>query len=127
MAYPVTININHPLQNPMTQDSCQELSDRGLTAKERIMIHLRDFHRYEKEVECPHGMTQGGISEATELTLSHIPRNLKKLKEEGLVNEGKAYISGRSRRYKTYFPTNKGLKYIKKVVTELGKIMVLKS
>lgn len=108
----------------MTQAQGQELLDKGLTAKERIMIHLKDFHRYEKEVECPHGMTQSGIAEATELTLSHIPRNLKKLKAEGLVDEGKAYISGRSRRYKTYFPTNKGLKYIKKVTTEFGKIKV---
>jgi len=66
--------------------------DRGVTAKERIMIHLRDFHQYEKEVECPHAMTQDGISEATGLILSHIPRNLKQLKEEGLVDEGKAYI-----------------------------------
>jgi len=108
----------------MTQDQCQELLDRGLTAKERIMIHLRDFYQYEKEIECPHDMTQGGISEATGLTLSHIPRNLKQLKAEGLVDEGKAYVSRRSRRYKIYFPTNKGLKYTKKVTTELGKIMV---
>ncbi len=108
----------------MTQDQCQGLLDRGLTAKESIMIHLKDFYQYEKDIECPHDMTQRGISEATGLTLSHIPRNLKQLKAEGMVDEGKAYISGRSRRYKTYFPTNKGLKYTRKLITELGKFVV---
>ena len=106
----------------MKKGQGKELLDRGLTAKERIMIHLKDYWKYEKEVECPHEMTQSGMSEATGLTLSHIPRNLKKLKEEQLVREGKAYVRGKNRRYKVYFPTSKGLKYARSVLDELGKV-----
>lgn len=108
----------------MKKDHGKELLDRGLTAKERIMLHLKDYWKYEKEVECPYEMTQSGMSEATSLTLSHIPRNLKKLKEEELVREGKAYVKGKSRRYKVYFPTSKGLKYARSILDELGKLKV---
>ncbi len=99
----------------------QEFLERGITAKERIIIHLKDHWNFRDEMECPFEITQAGISENTGLTLSHIPRNIKKMKDEGLVVEGKAYVKGKSRRYKVYHPTQKGLKLGRSLIKEIGK------
>ncbi len=103
----------------------QELLERGLTAKERIIIHLKDHWNFKDEMECPFEITQAGISEITGLTLSHIPRNIKKMKDEGLLTEGKAYVKGKSRRYKVYHPTQKGLKLGRSLIKEIGKTSVI--
>ena len=52
-----------------------------LTATDRVLIHLRDYMHHADDKEYPQAMTQKGISEATGLRLTHVPRTLKGLEE----------------------------------------------
>lgn len=80
-----------------------------LTALDKILLHLRDnWHRRNDRV-FPPSVTQKGISEATGLRLSHVPRSLKALAGRELVHDVKGHVEGEKRRYKSYFLTDKGL------------------
>ena len=86
-------------------------SDSGLTitAPDRVLIHLKDYLRHPEDREFPRAITQKGISEATGMQLTHVPRTLKKLEERELVSSAKGHVDGERRRYKVYFLTGKGL------------------
>ncbi len=92
----------------------------ALTAKERILLHLKEYWKYRNEFETPGEVTQRGISEATGLGLSHIPRTLKSMKGDGMIVESKNYISGQKRRYKTYFLSDEGIKLAQKILGDIG-------
>lgn len=93
-------------------------SDTGLklTSKDKVLLHLKDHWQHRGDGEFPPALTQKGISEMTGLRLSHVPRTLKGLISEELVNEVKEHVRGEKRRYKVYILTGKG-------VAEAGRIM----
>jgi DNA-binding MarR family transcriptional regulator len=81
-----------------------------LTAKERVILHLKDFHRNASDSYLPAEVTQKGISDSISVRPSHVPRTLKRLRDEGLVEERSAHVKGSARRLKAYFLTPAGLK-----------------
>ena len=91
----------------------------NLTALDKILIHLKDNWHHRNDKEFPVSITQRGISDATGLRLSHVPRTLKTLAERELVHDIKGHVKGEKRRYKSYFLTEKGLVEVKSVMEHI--------
>lgn len=79
-----------------------------LTVQDRIVLHLMDYQNFSDKYEVPSQVTQRGIGEAIEIAWSNVPRAMKKLVTDGLVEEKSARIKGDKRKKKAYFLTHKG-------------------
>jgi len=90
-----------------------------LTAIDRVLIHLKDNLHHETDRELPQAITQKGISDATGLRLTHIPRTLKSLEDRELVTSTKGHVTGEKRRYNVYFLTGKGLEEANTILEHL--------
>ncbi|MBI5000469.1 MAG: AAA family ATPase [Euryarchaeota archaeon] len=84
-------------------------SELRLTVANKILLHLRDYWLCRDRLEFPLFITQKGISEATGVQLTHVPRALKQLRAEGLIKELTGHVEGERRRYKVYFLTEEGM------------------
>jgi DNA-binding MarR family transcriptional regulator len=84
-------------------------SELRLTVANKILLHLRDYWLCRDRLEFPLFITQKGISEATGVQLTHVPRALKQLRSEGLIKELTGHVEGERRRYKVYFLTEEGM------------------
>ncbi len=91
----------------------------NLTSLDKVLLHLKDNWHHRNDREFPIAVTQKGISEATGLRLTHVPRTLKRLAERELVHDIKGHIKGEKRRYKSYFLTDKGLAEVNSLVKHL--------
>ncbi len=76
---------------------------------ERILLHLRRYYSAKKEVEAPQAVTQKGIADAIDIRVTHVPRSVRKLDEEGMIYETVMHINGMDKRRKAYFLTEKGM------------------
>lgn len=79
-----------------------------LTVQDRIVLHLMDYQNFSDKYEVPSQVTQRGIGEAIEIAWSNVPRAMKKLVVDGIVEEKSARIRGDKRKKKAYFLTHKG-------------------
>jgi DNA-binding MarR family transcriptional regulator len=60
-------------------------------------------------VEAPQAVTQKGIADAIDIRVTHVPRSVRKLDDEGLIYESVMHINGMDKRRKAYFLTEKGM------------------
>lgn len=77
-----------------------------LTSAERILVHL---HGQWNAKEPNRAMTQAGIAEGAHVLRSHVPRSLKVLLEEALVEQREARLLGAARRTTVYALTPSGV------------------
>jgi DNA-binding MarR family transcriptional regulator len=92
-----------------------------LTVNERILLHLRRYYTVQKDVEAPHAVTQKGIADAIDIRVTHVPRSVKKLEEDGLIYESVMHIKGLDKRRKAYFLTEKGMFSANELKRTLGE------
>jgi len=78
------------------------------TVSERILLHLLDFIDQDNEIQASIETTQQGISQCICIQRKHIPRALKKLREQGLIIEKKCHISGKKQMLRSYHLTEQG-------------------
>ena len=71
--------------------------------QERILLHLRDFADYSEKVEVPFSLSQMGIANAVAIARSNVPRAIAGLKDQGLLVERQAHVTGVTRKRKAYF------------------------
>ena len=76
--------------------------------QERILLHLRDYVAFIESVEVPFALSQMGIANAVAIARSNVPRAISGLKEQGLLIERQAHVSGVMRKRKSYFLTTNG-------------------
>jgi DNA-binding MarR family transcriptional regulator len=79
----------------------------ALTAAERVLLHL---HGFWSAREPARETTQAGIGEASGVLRSHVPRTLRVLSAEGLVEVEEAHLRGRARRTRVYRLTEAGVR-----------------
>ena len=91
-----------------------------LTVNERILLHLRRYYTVQKEGEAPQAVTQKGIADAIDIRVTHVPRSVKKLEEDGLIYESVMHIKGLDKRRKAYFLTEKGMFSANELKRSLG-------
>jgi DNA-binding MarR family transcriptional regulator len=95
-----------------------------LTVNERILLHLRRYYTPKNEVEAPQAVTQKGIADAIDIRVTHVPRSVKKLDEDGLIYESVMHIEGLDKRRKAYFLTEKGMYHANEIKRGLEDRMV---
>jgi tetratricopeptide (TPR) repeat protein len=79
-----------------------------LTVQDRIVLHLMDYQNFSDKYEVPNQVTQRGIGESIDIAWSNVPRAMKKLVTDQVVEEKSARIKGDKRKKKAYFLTHKG-------------------
>ncbi len=84
-----------------------------LTAAERVLVHL---HGQWNAPEPNREMTQAGIADGAHVLRSHVPRTLKVLLEEGLVESRDARLLGHDRRTTVYGLTPAGIRRAREVL-----------
>lgn len=96
------------------------------TVNERILLHLLRYWKLKENL--PEEITQKGISASAGIRRSHVPRAVKKLESDGLLVEKREHLSGRGRRVKMYFLTDKGIRLALRLRKELeGTLVTVKS
>ncbi|OYT60744.1 ATPase [Euryarchaeota archaeon ex4484_178] len=90
-----------------------------LTIPEKILIHLYHYRKYSDRYEYPIEMTQQGIAESIGISVTHVPRNMKKLQDEGLVEVRKGHVSGKKKRVTVYFLTSSGIIKAKEIIKRI--------
>lgn len=85
-----------------------------LTAAERVLLHL---HGHLASKETGRETTQAGIADGAHVLRSHVPRTVKLLIEEGLVEAGEARLLGRTRKTTVYTLTPAGVARAREILT----------
>jgi DNA-binding MarR family transcriptional regulator len=93
-----------------------------LTIEERILLHIRDYFKYEHNMQAPFALTQDGIASSVSVVRSAIPRSMKKLEDKGFVKEQISHVEGVVRRRKIYFLTTEGLMRAQDIIEKLEQV-----
>ncbi|NPA74843.1 MAG: AAA family ATPase [Euryarchaeota archaeon] len=92
-----------------------------LRNSEKILLHLYDYRKYEGKYEYPPEITQQGIAERIGISVTHVPRNIKKLVEDGLVKKIKAHVPGKKKKVTVYLLTPTGIAEVKKIIEKINQ------
>lgn len=86
------------------------MSESGqLNVNDRVLLHLSRFATDIVPEEHPAETTQAGIAVAVGISRTHVPRAVRGLIKDGLVNEITARVKGHERRMNVYVVTAEGL------------------
>jgi len=91
-----------------------------LRVEDRIMLHLHAYIRFADDYEVPKAMSQKGIGEAIWIAWSNVPRAMKRLREQDLVDERTARVKGEFRKKKVYLLTPQGFTKAQELREDLG-------
>jgi DNA-binding MarR family transcriptional regulator len=97
------------------------LTKNTLTAKEKIMLHLRETPQPRNLLDVNLGLTQEGIADSTGIRVNHVSRAISQLKTEDLVNEASGRVRGQLRKRKVYSYTEDGFSLAQQVREEVLK------
>jgi|YelNatPaOPRAMG01_1025707.scaffolds.fasta_scaffold02350_22 DNA-binding MarR family transcriptional regulator len=86
-----------------------------LSHAERVLIYLSRIRVDKDSDPVPRDITQEGIAEAVGISRSHVPRTVKGLIEDGLIEEAKRHVRLGEKRVKVYFVLPKGLKKAREI------------
>ena len=92
-----------------------------LTAAERVLLHLHPFWNVH---ELGREGTQAGIAEGARLLRSHVPRTLKALQSEGLLDARDTRLRGRTRKVRVYALTEAGVRRARQILDEVDATSV---
>ena len=73
-----------------------------LKTQDKILLHLYDYRNMRDKYEYPSEITQAGIAGVVGISVSHIPRNISKLINEGLVVAKKGHVPNKKKRVTIY-------------------------
>lgn len=76
--------------------------------RERILLHLAEYSRYENEVEAPDELTQFGIADIVRAGRSTCSKLLQEMEEQGLLYGRRAHVPSGKIRRTVYFLTPRG-------------------
>ena len=79
-----------------------------LTTEQRSLLHLLNQRLPSGGWEAPAVLTQAGISAAVHVQRKHIPRTLKRMEKNGLLNVEQRHIPGGKQRKRVYTLTEVG-------------------
>ncbi|MGC8691481.1 MAG: AAA family ATPase [Thermoplasmata archaeon] len=102
-----------------------------ITLKLKILLYLSEFSKYrnvydyQNEIPIyPEEITQEGIARAVGITVSHVPREIKDLIDEGLIEEIKGRVKNRDKRINVYFLSPLGSNEVNKIKNEFGEKII---
>ncbi len=97
------------------------LTRNDLTAKEKIILHLRETPQPRDLLDVHSGLTQEGIGGSTGIRVNHVSRAISQLKKEDLVTEAMGRVRGQLRKRKVYGYTEDGYSLAERVKEEVLK------
>ncbi len=97
----------------------------SLTVDERVILHLYEFIPYEEDFEAPGDITQAGIAKGIGIERKHVPRAVKKLITENLVETRISHVKSGRQRKKVYYLTFEGKALARRIWESLAKKMVI--
>ncbi len=95
-----------------------------LSNRDRILLHLSSFTGEVGYYNAPRQLTQEGIAEMVGIGRNNVPREIKKLIAEGLVDSRKARVSGLRNKRNVYFLTPAGVKRAREIRENLESVLV---
>ncbi len=81
-----------------------------LNVNERVLLHLSRYASDMPPEEHPQECSQAGIASSVGISRTHVPRAVKSLVRDGLVEELRARVSGHGRRMSVYSITPEGVR-----------------
>lgn len=96
----------------------------SLTYREKILIYLNKYYDSLGEDNIPLEVTQEGISEKMDMSRTHVSRTVRKLIDDGLIDEKKSHIESRKRKLKTYHLTHEGFLKSRQLISKLSDINI---
>lgn len=93
----------------------------SLTVDERVILHLMDFIPNEEDFEAPEGATQAGIARGVGIERKHVPRAVKKLITDEIIETRVSHVKGGKQRKKVYFLTFEGKALARRIWENLSK------
>jgi DNA-binding MarR family transcriptional regulator len=93
----------------------------SLTVDERVILHLMDFIPNEEDFEAPEGCTQAGIARGVGIERKHVPRAVKKLIADEIIESRVSHVRGGKQRKKVYFLTFEGKALARRIWENLAK------
>lgn len=84
-----------------------KLSD--FTVEQRVLIHLFEHPKKRSQWEGKHEQTQAGVSNSVGIARKHLPRTLKSLMAQDLVEVETRHVEGSKQRCRVYFLTPMGI------------------
>lgn len=79
-----------------------------LTVKDRFLLHLLPYVKFNEALEVPLAVTQEGVADACWFSQRHLHQYVHPLVREGLVHERRAHVKGVRQRRKVYGLTDSG-------------------
>ena len=86
------------------------LESEQINVIDRVLLHLSRFATESPPEEYPPESAQAGIAFAVGISRTHVPRAVKGLMKDGLIEELTARVKGHERRMNVYVATQAGLK-----------------
>lgn len=101
------------------------LTNRTLTANERILIHLKESSPLRDAMDAPYTLTQHGISESVGMRVNHVSRAMKTLAKENFVEETTGRVRGEVRKRKVYNLTERGASKAQELKNGISDMIVI--
>ncbi len=95
-----------------------------LNNQQRILLHLSKYSNNIDNFIAPKSLTQEGIGDAVGIGRNNVPREMKKLMEEGLISSKKLHVNGVKNRRTVYFLMNNGVIEANRIKKEIKDIYV---
>jgi tetratricopeptide (TPR) repeat protein len=95
-----------------------------LSVRERLLLHLLAYQRFEGEFEVPGELTQAGISNVTGIARPNVSRAMKLLQDKELVYDKLSHIKGHKRQKKIYILTSSGISQASELDNSLGRAKI---
>jgi len=86
------------------------LESEQINVIDRVLLHLSRFATESPPEEYPPESAQAGIAFAVGISRTHVPRAVKGLMKDGLVEELTARVKGHDRRMNVYVVTREGMR-----------------
>lgn len=93
-----------------------------LSVNERVLLHLSRFASDVTPEEHPQECSQAGIASSVGISRTHVPRAVKSLVRDGLVEELRARVEGHGRRMSVYSITPEGVRRATKLWNDLSAV-----
>jgi DNA-binding MarR family transcriptional regulator len=97
----------------------------SLTVDERVVLQLYEYIPFEEDFEAPDAITQAGIAKGVGIERKHVPRAVKKLISENLVETRVSHVKGGRQRKKVYYLTFEGKALARRIWESLAKKSVI--
>ena len=90
-----------------------------LTAAERVLVHLHGFWNVS---EPGRESTQAGIADGARVLRSHVPRTVRGLQDDGLVDSRETRLRGQRRKIRVYVLTEAGVRRARQVIEDIDRL-----